>query len=385
MAKDYYQILGVGRSASKDDIRRAYRKLAHEYHPDKGGGGDEAKFREINEAYEVLSDEAKRSQYDQFGQTFEQAKARGGFGGFSGFADFGEFMRGYGQDFSRGPFAGMEFDLGDIFSDIFGSARPRSGRRSQGIDLETTVEIAFLEAVFGVTKEITIEKQDLCPVCAGKGAEAGSKIITCPKCHGAGQIINHQRTILGDFRQVYACDKCEGVGKVPEKPCRECRGRGVKRMPKTLNIIIPPGIDDGERLKIPEEGEVGYQGSRAGDLYVVVRVKRHPEFRREGWDIHSEIKIGLAKAALGGKAEVNTVDGKVDLKIPAGTESGKILRLRHKGIPNVHGERGDYLVTVKVAIPSKLSRRARELLREFAKETGEEEDLNEGFWGRLNG
>lgn len=387
MAKDYYEILGVGKNASKDEIRRAYRRLAHEHHPDKGNGGNEARFKEVNEAYQVLSDETKRVQYDQYGQTFEQARAQGqgGFGGFGGFSDFSDFVRGFGgQNYSQGPFSGMDFDFGDIFSDIFGS--PRQPRRQQGVDLEMNLAVDFLDSVFGAEREITLEKKDACPTCQGSGAAAGTKIVTCGKCHGSGQIVEHRRTILGSFQQARVCDQCQGTGKMPEKPCSTCHGQGVKRMTTTVKVIIPPGIEDGQRLKLTGEGEAGYRGSRPGDLYLLIRVQPHPEFTRDGYDIRSEVPISFYQAALGGKTEVATVDGKVMMKIPPGTQSGKILRLRGKGVPYLESsKRGDHLVTVRVVTPVKLTRKERELFRGLAAERGETADIDEGFWEKLKG
>jgi molecular chaperone DnaJ len=383
MAQNYYDVLGVGKSASKDEIRRAYRRLAQQHHPDKGGGEAE-KFKEINEAYEVLSDDTKRGQYDQYGQTFEQARAQGqpGFGGFSGFNDFSDFMRGPGQNYSRGPFSNIEFDFGDIFSDIFGT--PRQPRRRQGIDLEMTLTIDFLDSVFGAEKQLTLEKLDTCPVCNGSGAEVGSKIITCPKCHGSGQIIEHRRTVLGSFQQARVCDQCEGTGKMPERTCSNCHGRGVKRMNKQVDVVIPPGIDDDQRIKLTGEGEAGYRGSKPGDLYLLIKVRSHPEFSREGFDIRSDIPVSFYQAALGGKVEVNTVDGQVDLKIPPGTQTGKILRLKDKGVPYLESnKRGDHLVTVRVVTPTKLTRKEKELLQKLAEEGGESVQIEQSFWKRV--
>lgn len=382
--KDYYKILGISRDASKDEIKRAYRKLAHEYHPDKAHGGDEQKFREINEAYEVLSDDTKRSQYDQFGETFEQTRARGasGFGGFGGFSDFSDFMRGFGDNFSRGPFGGLEFDVGDIFSDIFGA--PRQKRQNRGVDLEISLELDFLESVFGVEKDLTIEKKDVCPKCQGSRVAAGSKINACPRCHGTGQIVEHKRTILGSFQNVRTCERCDGYGKIPEKVCEDCGGRGVKRMSKKVKVVVPPGVEDGQRLKLSGEGEPGYRGSQNGDLYLAIRVRPHPEFRREGFDILSEVPVSFYQAALGGKIEINTVDGPMRMKLPAGTQSQKVFRIRGKGAPHLESSRrGDHLVTVRVVTPTKLTRKEKELLQKMAEERGESVDADEGLWGKI--
>ncbi len=380
--KDYYDILGVGKNASKDEIKRAYRRLAHEHHPDKGGGEAE-KFKKINESYEVLSYDVKSAQYDPFGKTVEKStRGGGGFGGFGGFNDFSEFTRGFGQDFSRGPFSGMEFDFGDIFSDIFGT--PRRARREQGVDLEMALEIDFLESVFGAEKELTLEKKDACPACGGSGASVGSKVMTCPKCHGAGQITDYRRTILGSFQQVRTCTECEGTGKVPEKKCTECHGTGIKKQTKTIKVIIPPGIDNGQRIKLTGEGEVGYRGSKAGDLYIRLQVKPHPEFTRQGFDVLSEVPLSFYQAALGAKVEVNTVDGKVMVKIPAGIQSGKVLRLRGEGVPHLETtKRGDHLVTIRVVTPTKLTRREKELFQKLAEERGESGGIDQSFWDRI--
>ncbi len=378
MAKDFYQILGVPKTASKDEIKRAYRRLAHEYHPDKGGG-EAQKFKEVNEAYEALSDDAKRAQYDRFGQTFDQAGQGSGFGGFTGdFSqgfDFGGFSAGNGSTFSA--------DFSDIFSDIFGGGRKT--RKPQGIDLEMNLDIEFLESVTGLEKKINLEKKDACQHCKGQGAEPGTEVITCPKCHGQGQIITHRRTILGNMQSAQTCDRCDGTGKIPEKPCRECVGAGIKRQTKTITINIPAGIDSGQRIRLTGEGEMGYRGTKPGDLYIQIRVKAHPEFIRDGFDIRSEIPISFYGATLGGETEVATVDGPVMLKIPAGIQSGKILRLAGKGVPHLDHKtrRGDHLVTVRIVTPQKLTKKEKELLKTLAEESGETVNVNKSFWGKI--
>ena len=376
MARNYYEILGVSKNASKDDIRRAYRKLAHEHHPDKGGG-DAAKFREVNEAYEVLSDETKRSQYDRFGSAFAQGyggQAGTGFGGFSGFSDFSDFAKGFGGfdfgSFSAGGGSAFGGDLGDIFSDIFGA--PRQKRASQGIDLEMNLEIEFLESVFGAEKEATIMRQDMCPTCRGSTAAPGSKVNTCPKCHGQGQINIHQKTILGNIQRSQVCDQCEGSGKVPEKACPDCKGAGVKRLSKTVKIAIPAGIADGQTIRLADEGEVGYRGSKRGNLFIAVRVKPHPEFRRQGYEIITEVPVSFYQAALGAKVEINTVDGPVDLKIPSGIQSGKMLRLKGRGVPHLEGRgRGDHIAIIRVLTPQKLTKKEKDILKQLEDENGE--------------
>lgn len=377
MAKDYYSILGVSKSASADEIKRAYRKKAHEYHPDKGGGNEE-KFKEVNEAYQILSDAGKKQQYDTYGSTFNQAGHGGGqsyggnpFGGGFDFSGFGGFQGG-----------GVEFDLGDIFSDLFGgNGGARSSRRGRGVDLEMPITISFEESIHGVSKKVTLEKTDTCEVCSGSGAKAGSKIITCSKCHGQGQIITHRKTMFGNMQQAVTCDVCEGEGKVPEVPCSECKGRGILRRQKTLEVAIPAGIDNGQRIRIQGEGEVGYKGSSRGDLYVVIKVQPSKEFVRDGYSLLKEIPVSFVQASLGAKAQVSTVDGKIEVKIPAGTQSGTVLKVAGKGVPHINSNKvGDLLLTVRVVVPSKLSKKEKELLEKLAELQGETVEVNKGFW-----
>ncbi len=375
--KDFYEILGINKTASKDEIRRAYRKLAHEYHPDKQGGKAD-RFREVNEAYEALSDDNKRAQYDRFGQTFDSARGgqagQGGFGGFSGF-------NGFGDSFSQG---GIEFDFGDIFSNIFGGQSQSKSRRKPGVDLEMRLTIDFMEGVFGAEKEISLEKKDACLVCKGEGAAPGSKVIQCPKCHGTGQIIKHQQTILGNFQRAEVCDRCQGMGKVPEKECPECKGLGMKKQSKKIKVIVPPGIDNGQRLRMSGEGEMGYRGNPPGDLYIEIQIKPHQEFRREGANIFSEVPVSFYQAALGGDVEAQTVDGPVMLKIPAGVQSGKVLRLSGRGVPHLESKgRGDHHVTVRVITPQKLNKKEKELLRALAEESGETAAVSKSFWEKI--
>jgi len=382
MTKDYYDILGVFKSASADEIKRAFRKKAHEFHPDKGNG-DAEKFKEVNEAYQVLSDPNKRGNYDRFGSNFEQV---GGFGNggqgnpFSGF-DFSGFG---GQG---GQAGGFDFgsDLGDIFGDLFGGGQERSSRRNRGIDLEMRVSITFEEAVFGVEKNITLEKQDICKACKGNGAEAGSKIITCPKCHGQGQIRTTRRTIFGQVASSTACDRCSGMGKIPENPCKACGGSGNKRQEKTIAVKIPAGIDNGQRIRISGEGEAGYRGSQAGDLYLVVRVGQSREFTRDGSVLFKELPISFTQAALGAKIIVKTLDGDIELKIPAGTQSGTIFRIKDKGVPHLNqpSRRGDLMVTVRVLVPKKLGKKEKELLKALAEEKGESVEVDDGLWNSI--
>src|SRR6185503_18466388 len=380
MSKDYYQILGLSKSATADEIKKAYRKLAHQHHPDKGNG-DAEKFKEVNEAYQVLSNTEKRSQYDQYGQTFDQAQRNGqgpagGFGGQQGGNPFGDF----GFDFNGG-----QFDFGDIFGDMFGMGRDGGRRRStRGIDLEMEIGITFEEAVFGVIRKLDLEKKDRCPKCSGTGAEEGTKIVTCPKCHGQGQIHTQRRTIFGNIQSSVICDNCDGDGKIPEKPCEECKGTGVLRQHKTIEVKIPAGIDDNQRIRVSGEGEMGYKGSSPGDLYLLIRVKPSKEFKRQGQNILIDLPISFAQAALGAKVNVKTIDGEVELKIPPGTQSGRTFRLSGKGVPFVNsGKRGDMLVTVRVIVPSKLSKKETELIKKLADEQGESVEVDKDLWDKI--
>ncbi|MFA5990903.1 MAG: molecular chaperone DnaJ [Candidatus Doudnabacteria bacterium] len=382
MNKDYYETLGVAKSASPDEIKKAFRKKAHEFHPDKGNGNAE-KFKEVNEAYQVLSDQAKRGRYDQYGSNFEQA---GGFGGggqgspFSGF-DFSGFG---GQG---GQASGFDFgsDLGDIFGDIFGGGQQQTSRRNRGIDLEMRIVITFEEAVFGVEKNVTLEKQDTCKTCGGNGAASGSKIVTCPKCHGQGQIRTTRRTIFGQVASSIACDRCNGMGKIPENPCKTCSGNGVLRQQKTISVKIPAGIDNGQRIRISGEGEAGYRGSSAGDLYLVVSVSSAKNFARDGVTLLKELPISFTQAALGAKIIVKTLDGDIELKIPAGTQSGTVFRIKGKGVPyiNEQNRRGDLMITAHVVIPKKLSKKEKDLLKEIAEERGEVVHIDESLWDSI--
>lgn len=353
MSKDYYKILGIDKNASQDEIKRAFRKLAHQYHPDKEGGNEE-KFKEVNEAYQVLKDEKKRQAYDQFGSgAFDGS---GGFGGFNGGQGFGGF------DFSG--FQGAQ-DFGDIFGDIFsgfGGGQRRS-RERRGSDIQIDLDLTFEEAVFGTEKDITLTKAVSCKRCAGNGAEPGSGMETCSECQGHGVVIRAQRTILGTVQSKTTCEKCHGTGEIPKKSCTTCHGDGVEKKKQTHTITIPEGVDHGSTLRIRGEGEA-VKGGKPGDLFVRLHVKQDKRFEREGFTIHSETKIGFTQAALGTKVDVLTVDGDVELDIPAGTQSGTVFRLRGKGVP--HGrDRGDHFVVVTVVTPKKLSRHQKELLEDL--------------------
>ncbi len=391
MSKDYYSILGVSKSATQDEIKKAYRKLAHKYHPDKEGG-DEQKFKEINEAYQVLGNKEKRAQYDQFGTTFDSVGFEGGQGGKESGFNWQDFAKQYqGFNFGQGGFRtninfddfftrdesvfGESFgDLGDLFGDFFGfstnrrrSAASRESRRGEDIELVMTID--FREAVFGAEKIIRIEKMESCQKCDGKGYEAGTKIITCPQCNGRGKIQQTQRTFFGVFTSTSVCPTCKGEGKKPEKFCSKCHGDGRVKIKKEIKIKIPAGISEGETIKISGQGNSGLKGSKAGDLYISFKIKPDKEFKRDGYDILSQTEINIAQAALGDKIIINTLDGPVRLKIPAGTQSGKIFILKGKGVPilNKPGQRGNHLVKVIVRIPERLSKQQKKLLEELGK------------------
>jgi molecular chaperone DnaJ len=354
--RDYYEVLGVGKSASDDEIKKAFRKKAIEHHPDKEGG-DEAKFKEINEAYEVLKDERKRQRYDQFGH-----------------AGVGSSAASDGNPYAGGGFNGqnVNFDFGDLgLGDIFGSffgggfggQQPR--RSSRGRDVETSVDLSFEEAVFGIEHELHVNLEDICEHCKGTTAEPGYELKTCETCKGSGQTVRVTRTVFGDIQQATVCPTCKGTGKVPEKECTVCHGKGTQRRQQTIKIKIPAGIDDGATIRLREQGEAMANGPK-GDLYVQVRVKPHKQFTREGDLILSEERIGMVDAALGTEIDVQTVDGPVRMKVPAGTQSGTDFKLSNHGVPHLRGSgRGAHIVTVIVETPTKLSRSQQELLEAF--------------------
>ncbi len=379
MPQNYYETLGVEKSASDDEIKKAYRKMAHKYHPDKGQGND-AKFKEVNEAYQVLSNAEKKSQYDQYGQTFEDAQRQGGGPGYGagpqGGNPFGGGFGGFGGE-------GVDFDFGDIFGDIFGSRSARQAR-NRGIDLEMSLTIEFEEAVFGVKREIHLEKKDKCKTCEGSGAKPDTKVVTCPVCHGQGQIRTQRQTIFGAVQSSVACDRCGGDGKIPEVPCETCKGEGFFRQEKTLEVQIPAGIDNNQRIRINGEGEVGYRGSEPGDLYLNIRVKPSKEFIRDGQTLKTSVPISFTQAALGAKVKVQTLDGEIELRIPAGTQPGKVFKVGGKGVAQPGGnKRGDLLVTARVIIPSKISKKEAELLKELADLKGETVEVNKSFWDSI--
>ena len=360
MSKDYYEVLGVSKGASKDEIKKAYRKKAHKYHPDKDGG-DEEKFKEVNEAYQVLGDEKKRQQYDQFGQTFGGTGGPGA-GGFNPFGGQGGF--GQGQQ-------GFEFDLGDVFDQFFGGgATGGRTRRRGGRDIEMHTEITLKEAYSGKKEKLTYNTYVVCDKCEGKKHEPGSKMVTCPTCRGAGRIKQEQRTFFGMLNNVVICPECKGEREVPDKKCSKCLGEGRVQDTKEVEVDIPAGIADGNVVKVDGAGEAGENG-RAGDLYLRVSVKPHKEFKRRGQDLYSSKDIKLSQAVLGDKVKVNTIDGEVELKIPKGTQSGELIRMKGKGMPGLRGRsRGDQYVEVNVEIPQKPSKDVEKLFKKL-REKGE--------------
>ena len=370
MPKDYYNILGVSKDASDDEIKKAYRKLAHKFHPDKSGG-DEARFKEVNEAYQVLSDKEKRSQYDQYGQTFEQAQSQGGFSGFEGFRDFSSFAEGFDFNFGgrrSGGFSGFEDIFGDIFQQAGFGQRGRRTRANRGEDIQVDVEISFAEMVWGSEKELELYKRMKCSRCGGDGVEPGSKKIECPTCKGEGQIETRRRTILGTFSQVSVCPECQGEGKVPAKKCEKCGGDGRVREYDKIKIKIPAGIKDGQSIRLENLGESGERGGEAGDLYMNVHVLPDSRFVRKDDDIHSEEKISFSQAALGDKIDIETAEGAVKLKIPVGTQSGEVFRLKGKGIKHLSRfGHGDHYVKIQVVTPKNLTREEKEIFERLKK------------------
>ncbi len=348
--RDYYNVLGVARNASDEEIKRAFRKLALEYHPDRNKeDGAEAHFKEINEAYQVLSDGKMRSDYDRFGHT---GVGKNGARGFEGFENFGGF--------------------GDIFDAFFGGGLGSRGRSAnaakRGADLQTPITIEFEEAVFGAEKEFQIRRVEICGKCRGSRSEPGSSATSCTVCNGRGQVRRAQQSIFGQFVQVATCSTCRGEGKIITQPCTQCRGSGRETKKRSLAVSIPAGIEDGTQIRLSGEGEPGANGGRPGDLYVALRVRDHDIFRRDGYNIHHAMPINVAQAALGATLTVPTLDGEADLQVPAGTQSGQVFRLKGKGVPHLRSSRrGDQLVAVIVETPKALSEEQRHLFEELSK------------------
>jgi molecular chaperone DnaJ len=351
MTKNYYDVLGIDKGASKDEIKKAFYKLAAKHHPDKGG--DEAKFKEINEAYQVLSDERKRKEYDTYGQTFN-----------------GQGPQGFGGGFNASDFADMQFDfgdLGDMFGDIFGGFGGPRARRGRDISLE--IDVAFKEAVFGTERNVLINKVGTCDTCEGSGAKKGSEMVTCTICNGQGKIHDVKRTFMGNFQTVRTCEVCHGTAKVPKERCNDCRGVGVVNKREEIHIEVPAGISNGEMIRMGGMGEA-VSGGQTGDLYVKVNVQADKVWRREGTDLVIKHSIKLTDALLGVKQSVEGLDGPIDIDIPAGVSAGEVLRVKGRGVPQMHEpkHRGDVLVKLEIAMPKKLSKKAMSLVEQMKEE-----------------
>lgn len=371
--RDYYEVLGVSKSASDDEIKKAHRKLAKQYHPDLNRDNPEAaeKFKELNEAYEVLSDSSKRAKYDQFGFAgVDPSYGGGGAGGYGGF-DMG--------------------DIGDIFESFFGGGfggSSRTARRNapqRGETITKTVMLSFEEAAFGCEKEVTIDRISTCQDCSGSGAARGTSAETCTNCGGSGTVTQAQRTALGVFQTQTTCPTCQGKGKIIKKPCPKCAGMGRVRRQQKLKVKIPAGIDDGQSIQLREQGNAGINGGPAGDLIVTIGIRPHPVFQRDGSNVICEIPISFAQATLGDTLQVPTIDGQVEYKIPEGTQTGTVFRLKNKGIQNVNGRgRGDQYVKVNVEVPRNLSSDQKKILRQFEEmTTGANLSQRESFWDKV--
>lgn len=374
MARDYYEVLGIARNANKEDIKKSFRKLAREYHPDVSRHDDaEARFKEINEAYEVLSDDDKRARYDRFGAAGVNGAAGFGGAGATGFGGFEEIF--------------------EEFFGNFGGGRSRGGRRGPrpGADRRVDVQVTFEESIFGLEKQVEFDRLEMCDTCTGSGAEPGTSPTRCPECKGTGEIRRVDQTFLGAMVRMSTCPRCNGRGEINPTPCRVCSGNGLLRKHALLNVTIPPGVREGLQIQIRNEGDAGERGAPNGNLYVVIDVKEHAFFKRKENDVILDITINVAQAALGDKVEVPTVDGDVELTIPTGTQTGKVFRLRGKGIPRLRSDgtnsgRGDQLVYVQVGVPTSLTPEQRELFEQLAATFGRDvhpQQNGRGFFNRM--
>jgi molecular chaperone DnaJ len=366
--KNYYELLGVDKKASKDEIKKAFRTLAHKYHPDKKGG-DTEKFKEINEAYTVLADDQKRAQYDTYGQAFAGGNGGGqGFGGFQG--NWQDMARQAGFDFSgfangaQGGFA-EGFDLGDIFGEFFGG-RGRA-RAKRGRDISIDIEIEFQDAIFGAERNILLNKISVCQICGGTGAKKGAEMVTCATCNGKGKIREMKRSIFGSIEMTRGCENCGGAGKVPQEKCGICGGLGILKKEEEIKIKIPAGIDNGEMIRVSGGGEA-VRGGQSGDLYIKTHVKKHKLFRKEGNDLIMNLDVKLSEALIGGKIDIQTLDGLSTLIIPEGTNTGDTLQIKGRGVPYDGSKRGDILIHIRIAMPRKLSQSAREAVKKLIEE-----------------
>jgi len=356
--KDYYKILGISRDASQEEIKKAYRKLAHKYHPDKGG--DEEKFKEINEAYQVLSNKEKRAQYDKFGQVFEGAPGSGGF-------DPGSFWRKFGEEG-----VGFDFDISDLFEELFGgfSATRKRKYPNRGRDIEVEIEIELEDTLKDFKKKILLNKLVLCPRCKGSGGEPDSGVKECFACRGTGEVQQIKKTFFGTMTRYVICPECKGEGRIPEKPCNVCGGEGRIDAKEEIEVFIPSGVDTGQVIKLAGKGESGRRGGKPGDLFVKIFVKPHKVFERKGDDLYLTKKISITQAILGDEIKIPTLEGKeIILKVPSGTESGKVFRISKKGIPHFSSwGRGNLYVKLIIETPKKLTRKQKELLEKLKKE-----------------
>ena len=357
--KDYYQILGVSRDASPEEIKKAYRKLAHKYHPDKGG--DEKKFKEINEAYQVLSNKERRAQYDRFGRVFEGGEEKGFAQGFE--EGFWERAREEGFGFDS-------FELEDLFESFFGWGKRRKRDRLRGEDIELELEIDLKDTLSGVKRKFGLFKQVTCPRCQGSGGEPGYSVKECFSCRGTGEVQEIKRTFFGTITRYVVCPECKGEGKIPEKLCNVCQGEGRIENREEIEIYLPPGVDSGQTLKFKGKGNAGRRGGKSGDLYLKILVRPHHLFKRRGDDLYLKVAIPFSLAVLGGEIEIPTLEGKkILLKIPGGTQSGKILRISKKGIPHFSGwGKGDIYVELMIKTPKKLTKTQKEILERLKKE-----------------
>lgn len=360
--RDYYEILGVSRSASDEDIKRAFRRLAKQYHPDANSGDDGVaeKFKEIGEAYQVLSDPEKRQMYDRYGHSAPFTGMNGDFAGFGGFAD--------------------------IMEEFFGFGTRGSARRGPqpGSHLKYNLTLSFEEAVFGVEKELEIPRLETCPTCQGSGAEPGTTPVRCPQCHGTGEVRRVQQSIFGSFVNVGTCPRCGGEGEIVSTACSNCRGNKRVQITRKIQVSIPPGVDEGMQIRLSGEGEAGVRGGPPGNLYVVVSIKPHPFFRREGTNLMLDLPIDIVDAALGGEITVPTLEGETKLTVPPGTQHGKTFRVRDQGVPQLkRNGRGDLLVTIQVKVPTSLNEKQKALLREFARAMGKTPPETKGVLGKV--
>lgn len=363
MSQNYYDLLGITKSSSADEIKKAFRTLAHKYHPDKKGG-DEQKFKEVSEAYAVLSDDKKRAEYDAYGRVFSGGGGGGSASGFEGFTGQG----GGGFDFSGfGQGAGVEFDLGDLFGDFFGGTRGGNTRQARGRDISIDLELPFTESIFGTERRVLIGKTSTCETCKGSGAKPGSAMQTCKTCNGKGKIRENRRSIFGSVQTVRACEDCRGSGQVAVEHCAACHGAGVRRGQEEVVARIPAGIDDGEVIRLSGAGEA-VKGGSTGDLYIKVHVGKHPLFRKEGSNLVMDLTIKLSSALLGDEYLLKALDGEITVKIPQGITHGEILRVRGRGVPTSRRERGDLLIKIAIGLPSKLSKEAKKLVEELKRE-----------------